>query len=595
MFHRLDMRTDSTTLPEGTVQVSENFRFDQLGARPRGGIARQLAPGDSTTTIFHAAVYKPDSSNDRIALCLTDKLALFNPATQGVTYYDYPAAQTIVAGDSVDFIQAGVAAGTTRYAYVLRGQSKNVLSFDGATTPLTNLATFERGDFGIFSQDRIVVNDTNQSLKVSDYLDYTVWTLLNQFQILKGGDDELVGVMPYQRDYYIIGCNKRFFLAYFSPLTAAAGYSGGLSAANSWMRELTRAAGLCGKRAWGEYNGKIWFISKSNAIHAFTPQLDNELTSLGVPVSKPIQPILDNLSATYAHTSSFAALGTRLYFAMPICPDAVKISTITVNAGTATVTTTAAHNLASGDFVQIASTMTAAANGIQTVTGVTSATVFTFATGAGITAGDRATAQKVVTRPNRIAVFNTALANEGNPLGEWESIDILPGNIYADWLFVADDSGLRRRLWLVDKTYGPCLYEFGDVDETGTSTGGLTLGFTLPAILSTANFPSVPVAGRIKSRTLRWGAFPRQVKASEVRLRTADGDAGTITTRVRTPDRGEWTSTRTFDDTNSDTSARKRCGKRGLEAEIEITTSSGRPIVRSLAVETVPHGAVAEE
>ncbi len=39
-LRRLDMRTDSATLPEGTAQLSENFRFDSQGARVRGGRPR---------------------------------------------------------------------------------------------------------------------------------------------------------------------------------------------------------------------------------------------------------------------------------------------------------------------------------------------------------------------------------------------------------------------------------------------------------------------------------------------------------------------------------------------------------------------------
>jgi hypothetical protein len=114
-------------------------------------------------------------------------------------------------------------------------------------------------------------------------------------------------------------------------------------------------------------------------------------------------------------------------------------------------------------------------------------------------------------------------------------------------------------------------------------------------LLSATNFASAPIAARLISRTFRWGAFPREVRACEVRLTTTAGYSGTITYTVQTPDRGTWTTTRTFDDSVADTSARKRCGKRGLEAEIEINSATGRPAVRSWAAEVTAAGRVAEE
>lgn len=596
-FHRLDMRSDPTGLPPGTVQASENFRFDTQGATVRGGIARQLPPLVTTTEIRFAGVYKPEGLNDRIALVLEDRLTLFNPVDQSVVEHTFPALEVVAAGASVDFIQAGVAGGSTPSAYILRGQANPVLKYDGTVATGANVAiadaTFEPGDFGIYYADRIAVNDSPQSIAVSDFLSFTVWNKLSQFKVLYGGDDELVGFLAYQKNYVIVGCKKRFMLAYFASGVGAAGAAGGLVALDSFLRDLTRAGGLAGRRAWGDCNGKIWFLSRGQGIYAFVPQLDNELTVLGEPISKPIQPILDNLSTTYAHTSSFATLGTRLYFAMPICPDPAKILTITIDTGVATVTTLTPHCLDVGDGVQILGTLTAAANGIKTVTSTATSYIFTYATAACI-AGARATSQKIVTRPNRIAVFNTALASRESPLGEWESVDTLPMNLFADWLLVADDSGLRRRLWLVDKVEGPFLYEHGDVDEFG-SVGGLALIFELEAELSTGNFTSRPIPGRLKSRTLRWGPTPRHVKAAEARLAVLTGDAGSMTATVRTPDRGEWMDSRTFDDSVADTNARKRCGKRGLEAEIEVTTLGGRPTVRSMMVETVPNGRVAEE
>jgi len=590
-FSRLDMRTDPAALAPGTVQRSENFRFDTTGARVRGGIARQLAAGDTVDPILYASVYRPDGDNDRIVMITSTALKLFDPDDQTIVTHSFPGGEDIDDGvDSVDFIQAGVSGGSTRYGYILRGQSKDVLQFDG--TGVTTLPTFERGDFGLFYQDRIAVNDTAQSIKVSDFLDYTVWTLLNQFQILKGGDDYLVGLLEYQKDIVILATRKRFFIAYFAPSIGASGYTGTLNLRDSFLRNLTREGGLVGRRAWLEAGGLLWIVS-DNGIYAFQPQLDLELTVLGEPISAPIQPIIDRLSANYASGACLARSGHRIYFALPISEEPLALASVSVNEtpspNEATFTTSAAHNLAVGDTIQISHAQEKLLNGVKTVYAAPTATTFTVQTTATSAAvlGVRATVQKIATRNNRIAVFNLQL-------NAWESIDTLPAGLFADFLLVSDH-GPRRRLWIVDKQSGPALYEEGDVDEFGEGSGYITLPFTLPVSFSAANFEAAPIIGRLKSRSLRWGAFPRHVRAGEVRLATAAGDAGTINYTVRTPDRGTWTATRTFDDSNVDTSARKRCGKRGLEAEIEIVTSAGRPTVRTMAVEITASGKVAEE
>lgn len=595
-FTRLDMQTDPATLAETSVQACENFRFDTQGARVRGGISRQLAPGDSVADILWVGVYRPHNSNDRLALLTSTAMELFNPADQSTSAVNFPGGETITAGDPVDFIQGGISSGTTPDAYVLRGLGKDALKYDG--TSFATMAAFKRGIFGLFYQDRMAVASgattavQSQQVDVSDYLDFTTWTLLNQFKILYGGDDFLVGFMAYQKDYVIVGTRKRFFICYFAPTFSTAGYDGGLSSLNSFFRELTRGGGLVGRRAWMENDGLIWFVS-DNGIYAFQPRLDLELTELGEPISAPIQPIMNRLSANYAGGADCKRYGYRLYFALPISDEPGGVSGITVANGTpnvATATTASAHNLAVGDTVQLTGAMDAGLNGIKTVLAVATSTTFTYATTAvnGAEVGERVTAQRIATRNNRIAVFN--LKTKG-----WESVDTMPAGMYADFLVVAD-YGARRRLWVVDKESGPALYEEGDVDEVNTVVGGLLLPFYLPAHLTSANYNSVRIAGYLKSRAYRFGPSPRKVRATEVRVTAEAADSGTITSTVQTPDRGEWTSTRTFDGTGeADTAARKRCGRRGLEVEVEIESTAGRPTVRSILVETAPLGRVAEE
>lgn len=613
-FQRLDMQGDPAALAPGTVTLSENFRFNQLlpdgrrGALPRAGLRRRLAPGTDPGTILAVGIYRPEGSHDQFALVTTSKLVIFDPADQTLTDYNYLGGQTVAAADTPDFIQGGLDTGTTPTAWILRGLSKAALQFDGAVVAVD--AAFRRGLFGMFDEnnrmvvasgDEVTPATTSQEVSVSDYLDFTEWSLLNQFKILTGGDDHLMAFLPYQKNYALIAARKRFFIAHFEPQFGTNGAQYGLSETGSFLRTLTRQGGLVARRAFLEAGGLVWALS-DGGIFAFEPRLDLELTVLGAPLSTPIQPIMDRLNANSSVGACAAHLGDHLFWALPISDAPLGIVDIVVVGGTATLEVSTAHGAVAGDLIQNCNTATPELNGQFTVTGAPDATHLTFSTSAadGSLVGTRATVQHLATRNNVVAVFNLSrpyqdpLTGRSYP-GAWESIDWLPPGVYADYLIVADD-GPRRRLWMIDKTYGPFSYEDGDVDETGAFLGGLRTGATLPAQLGGINRTSVAIAGRLTSRTLRWGPNPRQVRAGETRLSVAPGDAGTVTYRVRTPDRPVWESTRTFDgDGAADTNARKRCGFRGLEAEVDIITTAGRPAVRAVGFALAPDGRVAEE
>lgn len=582
----LDMRADPSLLVAGAVRKSENFRVSDAGRQVRGGIALQLPPGTTVSNVRFVSIYRPDDENDRIAFICAESLVLFDPVDQSVTTYAYPVGEDVDAADPVDFIQGGVGSGTTPTAYILRGLVKTALEFDGSTVAVE--ANFRKSKFGIYVQDRMAVASADQEVSTSDFLDFETWALLAQFQVLKGGDDKLMGFLAYQKDYVVLGCRKKFMIAYFVPQVGVAGYEGGLNVRDSWLRDLTKQAGLTGRRAFIEANGALWALS-DGAIFSFVPRLDQELTVLGDPVSGPIEPIMKNLASGYASGADFKQLGGRIYCAMPISDDAVKVASVAVSGGVATVTTETAHGLEAGETAQLTGALIALLNGVKTVASVDGLS-FTFSTAAsdGVNAGTRVRMQRLATRNNVIAVFNTHING-------WESIDRLPRGLYADYLLVADDAAGKRRLWMIDREVGPCLYEEGDFDETGTAVGGLRLQFRLQARLSQANYQAVSIAGKLISRTLRWGGFVRRVNSGHVRLALVDGDGGNVTVRVKSPDRAEWTGSRSFAYVDrADVGARKQCGMRGLEAEVEVTTTRGRPVVRTLEVETVTNGTVAE-
>lgn len=630
-FGALDMLSDPATLPPGTLAVSENLRFDVNGLIPRAGVARQFAPGASIGRILWAGLYKPTNDDDNLALVTNGALVLFRTVNQTLTAYAYPDNDTVPTNTNIDVVQGGLANGTTPQLRILRGLVKTVLVYDGAGSVSEDSDT-PPSETGLYYQDRIVVNNGTQSLIASDFDDFTTYTQLSQYQISSGGDDFLTGMTTYQNDYVLIAFRKSWYIAFFAPLTAGAsdgnpaGYSGGLNPDTSFLRVLTEEAGAVGPRAIYQANGKIWFIS-DGAIYSFVPQLDATLTVLPKPISAVLKPVMDNFSALYARGAWIERYGYRLYFGMPINDAPVMIAGISVSESTATsvtlpftlpvllgpgnlttVTTATPHGLQPGDTVFIAGASFGGFNGSFTVQSVMDAMNYIFtpqgATGSSILGGN-ATSQRIATRNNRIAVYN--LNNQA-----WESVDTLPPGIYADFA-VSANFGTKRRLYIIDALYGPMLYEQNPADDVGTVLGGIALPFTLPAILTSTNYATATVPGHALTRCFRWGysgtlsggytgnlnssAVPRKVRSAEARATLDTASALTLTLQVRTPNNTLWSGVRSFTAAQfntADAPLRKMCGTRGIEAQVDLRVTAGRPTFRSVFVETAAVGRVEE-
>ena len=105
------------------------------------------------------------------------------------------------------------------------------------------------------------------------------------------------------------------------------------------------------------------------------------------------------------------------------------------------------------------------------------------------------------------------------------------------------------------------------------------------------------IPGRLRTRALRWGAYPLKIRKCEVRA-TLDADSVLeLNLMARLPNNRLWQGRRTFTASqfqNSDAPLRKQCGERALEAQVEITTTSGRPTFRSILVEYTKVGKVEE-
>lgn len=604
----VDLRTHPAELGDGMLAGATNLRLVNGRAKPRGGVRFTAPPAPGAAGLRykgpfrHAAVYRPTDSHDRIALVCPGQIVLFNTLTgvaETSSNWAYPAGKYVTEGMEVDFIQASGDGVTTDDAYLLRGLDDTVLRFRYTNTMETLASArngsdpwFPPGKLGVYFGGRIGVASGEQKLNVSDYLDFTAWSALQEYFVAKGGGDYLVGVRRFQQDKWIIFARKSIYLAYFAS-DATVGFDGQPIADNgSYLRTLTDQFGCVARRSIVEVGGSIFFLTDAG-IAELNAQLDLNLLGGNEPVSAPMQPIMDRLNANGATKVCATAIRERVYFALPILGAEQTVSDVQVTSSGAyqiAVVTLAEEVDAAylaGETVLIAGLdgSYSGLNGLHTVASA-SGRIVTWYTNVGVLPQvpcHGVTAQAAPTRSNVIAVLNAV--NKA-----WESVDELPGDLRADFLLVAD-AGARREVWLVDQTYGPAIYESGTVDMDGTypQTGWPTLPQTLPFTLTAPTYNGEAVQARLTTRTFNWGdpTKAKKLRQGRARFRLAANDEAVVRVVARTPaDETTTASAEVLGGTTDDT-VRIPLGVRCVEAHLEVDFTAGAPAVETLTAEAL--------
>lgn len=174
------------------------------------------------------------------------------------------------------------------------------------------------------------------------------------------------------------------------------------------------------------------------------------------------------------------------------------------------------------------------------------------------------------TRNSTVFVFNFLNRTEGSPLGEWESVDAFPGEFDIQSFHVIDYEG-QKRLHAVSSFGFVFVLEELEEDEWGTSA---------------SDIGSYPITGRLWLRDFTLGTRESK-RFGRLRLNSnlETGDAFTVDFVARNPDRRATVHTYAATSDTDVTAAVRVPGLRGAAGTVELTTTAGRPEIRSLAVE----------
>jgi len=187
------------------------------------------------------------------------------------------------------------------------GQFNSDVALDENDTDGTE--TIPNADTGVYFQNRLLIPHSRDLVAVSDYLNYTRYQpVLSNFRINQGSEDKLVALMKYDQTTVI--CFKEHSVYEVKNIYG--------NLVDTFLDELTRTSGLIGKKAVITVGKDIWYLSDQRGVISLSVSESGKLQGLDVPISEPIQPLIDRINWKAATNAVAAYHQSRYYLAVPI-------------------------------------------------------------------------------------------------------------------------------------------------------------------------------------------------------------------------------------------------------------------------------------
>lgn len=279
------------------------------------------ATGTITVTTPTAHGY---SSNDEVTIGYTSGTSAFQSVTgsyvitvTGPTTFTFEYANNTGSTYAAQTTQSGWTARRGKPPLIWDGQA--TLSFaqqkfviDGSTvTGITQ--SVPCADFGLYFQNRLVLKYGDYQVLVSDILSEQCDTTLNNFIINTGGNDSIVGVLPWVQDQFLVFMTKSIYVVYVETDNFATDSPPG---AQSSTTVVTTEIGCLARRSIVSAGQFVFFLS-ANGVHMLTPQLDLKLLGNTLPLSEPIADFFDTVNYDTVQNSVATYYNNRFYIAMP--------------------------------------------------------------------------------------------------------------------------------------------------------------------------------------------------------------------------------------------------------------------------------------
>lgn len=167
-------------------------------------------------------------------------------------------------------------------------------------------------DFGIYFQNRLVVKIENQKIAFSDILSESFDLAINVYYVNQGGNDSIVGFLPWIESQFLVFMQNSIYMAYFDPRSNLTTQSD-----KSQITLITNELGCLARRTIVNAGQYVLFLS-AKGVYLLTPQLDLKVIGNTMPLSEPIADVFDYLDYSKAQDSVANYYDNRFYIAIPV-------------------------------------------------------------------------------------------------------------------------------------------------------------------------------------------------------------------------------------------------------------------------------------
>jgi len=174
---------------------------------------------------------------------------------------------------------------------------------DDGTERIPNAST------GIFFANRLLIPHSKDLVAASDFLNYTRYQpILANFRINQGSEDELVSLVRINSS--TIACFKT------NSIYIVSNIYGNLT--DVTLDEVTREYGVVSKNSIVQVGDDVVFLSSKKGVTSLGVAEHGKVSAVDIPMSEPIQPIIDRINWNYASGAAAAYHNNRLYMAVPL-------------------------------------------------------------------------------------------------------------------------------------------------------------------------------------------------------------------------------------------------------------------------------------
>jgi len=166
------------------------------------------------------------------------------------------------------------------------------------------------GEFGLYFQNRIVVKTADTEIIATDILSDR-YDPLNVFNVNQGGNDRIVGVLPWIENQFLVFMSKSIYVAYIDPRFDPTAPD------QSQITVVTTEVGCLARHSIVPAGQFVFFFS-GKGVHMLTPQLDLKLLGNTMPLSEPIDDYFDGVNFDYAKKVTAVYFDNRFFIAFPV-------------------------------------------------------------------------------------------------------------------------------------------------------------------------------------------------------------------------------------------------------------------------------------